>query len=305
MSKDIKDLMVLTKRHMKLYFKDKQSFLTSMITPIILIVLFVTFLKNVYVESLTGMLPKGVELSEKLVNSFSASWLISSILGVTCVTLAFCANTIMITDKVNGSVQDILIAPVKKVVLSLSYFLANYLSTLLVCSVCLIIGLLYIRSNGWYLKETDILILIGNMLLCIAFGSLLASIVEFFISSQGGASALATLVSSMYGFVCGAYMPISQFSKSIQNFVAFIPGTHGTVLFRYYFMNGIMNEMEKELPASLVDGMRKGFDNQLYFFDSQLSNTQMFTTLGLSCIVLLIIYMLIVILSAKIKKGGS
>ena len=127
MRKDMRDLMALTGRHMKLYFKDKQAFLMSMITPLILVVLFVTFLKNVYVDSMISMVPKGMELSDKLVNTFAATWLISSILGVTSVTLAFCANTIMITDKVNHAVQDILIAPVKKVVVSLSYFFANFL----------------------------------------------------------------------------------------------------------------------------------------------------------------------------------
>lgn len=304
MRKDIRDLAALTKRHMKLYFKDKQSFFTSLIAPMILIVLFATFLKSVYVDSLNSIIPKGMSISNDLVNSFVASWLISSIMGVTCVTLAFCANTIMITDKVNHSIEDILVAPVKKVVVSLSYFVANFLSTLIVCSVCLCIGLVYIASNGWYLSARDVLILIANMLLCIAFGTLLATIVESFISSQGGASALATLVSSMYGFVCGAYMPVSQLSKGIRDFVACVPGTHGTVLFRYYFMNGILDEMGESLPPEVIDSIRKGFDNELYFFDDKLTNQQMFMVLGGSIIVLFVLFVLLVLTKNKVKKNA-
>ena len=39
---------ILIKRNIKLFFKDKGMFFTSLITPAILLVLYVTFLGNVY-----------------------------------------------------------------------------------------------------------------------------------------------------------------------------------------------------------------------------------------------------------------
>lgn len=302
MSKDLKDLKTLTGRNMAIYFRDKQSFFLSFITPMILIVLFVTFLKSVYEDTLLSLMPEGLSLDANLIDAFSASWLVSSILGVSCVTIAFCANTIMVTDKVNSNIIDLQVAPVKNVVVSLSYFFANYLSTLIVCLACLVVGIGYVSSKGFYMNGHDIIMIIGTMLLCIAFGTLLAAIVETFISSQGGASAVATLVSSMYGFLCGAYMPISQFNEGIRNFVSFIPGTHGTVLFRYYFMRGTIKEMSKTIPKEVVDAISKGFDNQLFFFDTELSNGQLITVLGLSCLVLLAIYIVIVGIKTRTKK---
>lgn len=87
--KNFTDLRYLTARHIKLYFKDKQTFFMSLITPLILVVLFATFLRSVYVSSLLSVLPEGVVLPDKLVNGFVGGWLISSILGTTSVTLAF------------------------------------------------------------------------------------------------------------------------------------------------------------------------------------------------------------------------
>ena len=46
----MKTLLMLTKRNIKLFFKDKGMFLTSLITPLILLVLYVSFLKNIYIE---------------------------------------------------------------------------------------------------------------------------------------------------------------------------------------------------------------------------------------------------------------
>ena len=40
-------LWALVKRNTKLYFKDKGMFFSSLITPVILLVLYATFLKNV------------------------------------------------------------------------------------------------------------------------------------------------------------------------------------------------------------------------------------------------------------------
>lgn len=47
-------LGALTKRNVKLYFKDKGMFFSSLITPLILLVLYTTFLKNVFEDSFRG-----------------------------------------------------------------------------------------------------------------------------------------------------------------------------------------------------------------------------------------------------------
>ena len=44
----MRTLAALVKRNVKLYFKDKGMFISSLITPLILLVLYSTFLKNIY-----------------------------------------------------------------------------------------------------------------------------------------------------------------------------------------------------------------------------------------------------------------
>ena len=62
-------LINLTKRNIKVYFSDKGMFFTSLITPIILLVLYATFLANVYRDSFLSAIPDGFELSNKLINA--------------------------------------------------------------------------------------------------------------------------------------------------------------------------------------------------------------------------------------------
>ena len=50
-------VLALIKRNIKLFFKDKGMFFTSLITPAILLVLYATFLGNVYRDSFEMNLP--------------------------------------------------------------------------------------------------------------------------------------------------------------------------------------------------------------------------------------------------------
>ena len=73
----MKQLGALTLRNMRLYFKDKGLFFVSLITPAVLLVLFVTFLGNIYKKSFLSALPPGLLSGESLVDATVGGQLIS------------------------------------------------------------------------------------------------------------------------------------------------------------------------------------------------------------------------------------
>ena len=89
-------LWSLIRRNSKLFFKDKGMFISALITPMILLVLYATFLAKVYRDSFNASIPSVFEVSDKLINSTVACQLISSLVAVSCVTVAFCCNMIMV-----------------------------------------------------------------------------------------------------------------------------------------------------------------------------------------------------------------
>ena len=135
---DVKILWILVCRNIKLYFKDKGTFFMSLITPLILLALFVTFLNNVYKESLVNIMGNGV-VSERLINAFSGGWLLSSLMGVCCVTIAFCSN-VQVNDKITGADLDLNSTTAKKEIISFSYFIANFFTTFIICFVAMLVG---------------------------------------------------------------------------------------------------------------------------------------------------------------------
>ncbi len=296
----MKTMSVMLRRNIKLFFKDKGMFFTSLITPIILLVLYATFLGNVYRDSFTANLPEFITISDSLLDALVGGQLISSILSVSCITVAFSSNFLMVQDKANGSIKDLTISPVKSSLLSMSYYFATIISTLIVCLSAMAICLGYVAIVGWYMSVTDVLLLLVDVVVLVLLGTAVSSVINFFLSSQGQISAVGSIVSAGYGFVCGAYMPISTFSEGLQKVLSFFPGTYGTSLVRTHAMRGAFAELENQnIPTEVVDSIKIALDCDVQFFEKTVTVPAMYAVLGVTVVVFVVAY----ILMNKYKKA--
>ena len=296
----MKELKALIKRDTKLFFKDKGMFFTSLITPVILLVLYATFLANVYKDSFTGAIPDAFPVDEGLIDGCVGGQLFSSLLAVCCVTVAFCSNMLIVQDKVNGTRNDLTITPVKSWALAMGYYLSTLITTLIICYVAMGVCFIYIKATGWYMTASDVLMIMLDIFLLSLFGTALSSIVNLFLSTQGQISAVGTVVSAGYGFICGAYMPISQFSEGLQKVLSFLPGTYGTSLLRNHALRGVFEEMEDVgFPDEVVETIKDSIDCNIYFFDDKVEVGTMYIILGVTVVVLIGVYVLL----NGLKKG--
>ena len=107
-------------------------------------------------------------------------------------------------------------------------------------------------------------------------------------------SAVGTIISAGYGFICGAYMPISQFSDGLQKVISFLPGTYGTSLIRNHTLRGMFEEMGNQgFPAEVVEAIKDSVDCNLYFFGDKVELGAMYLILGGAVIVLIAVYVLL------------
>ena len=291
-------LGALIRRNTKLYFKDNGMFFTSLITPLILLVLYGTFLSNVYEETFRSAVEAaGTTVSDKLIGGCVGGELISSLLAVSCVTVAFCSNLLMVQDKITGARKDLTIAPVKPGVLALSYYMSTLISTLLICCLA------YLAYVGWYLTIGDVAALLLDVVLLVLFGTALSSCVNYPLSTQGQGSAVGTIISAGYGFICGAYMPISQFSQGLQKVIMFLPGTYGTSLLRNHVLRGVFGEMGAQgFPNEVVEAIRDSVDCNLYFFGNKVAIPTMYIVLVGAAVLAVGVYILMNVISGRKHK---
>lgn len=289
----MKTVRTLVYRNSKLFLKDKGLFFTSLITPLILLVLYATFLWDVFEDSfLMGF--ANIEIEQSIINGCVGGQLMSSLLAVSCVTVAFCANMLMVQDKANGTIADIDVSPVKGSTVAISYYIATFFVTFIINIIAMAACLIYISTIGWYFTVSDILMLILDIFVMVMFGTALSSLINFFLNSQGQISAVGTIVSSGYGFICGAYMPISQFSEGLQKVISFLPGTYGTVLFRNHSMRSALNELKTVgVSEEELENIKYTLDCNIDLLGNKVNEPTMFAIVVGTVLVVLTAYILL------------
>ena len=144
------------------------------------------------------------------------------------------------------------------------------------------------------MSSSDVIMLFLDVILLILFGTALSSVINFFLTTQGQIAAVGTMVGAGYGFICGAYMPISSFSEGIQKAIMLLPGTYGTSLVRNHSMNGALDELSKEgMPNMIMTSFKDVLDCNLYFFDKKVEITTMYLILGITVVLLITVYILL------------
>ena len=289
-------LLSLIKRNIKLFFKDKGLVIGALVGPIILIVLYFTFLNDVYRDTFKSFIPEGT--SNKIINDIVNGELISSILAVSCITVSFCSNFLMVRDKVNNARSDSLVSPVKSYVLALAYYIATVISSLTICYIALGISLVFVAFSHWFFTASSLLMLLLDVFLTVLFGTALSSIINFFLTSEGQISAVGTIISAGYGFICGAYMPINSYNSGLKNVIMFTPGTYCTSLIRNHSLAGAFKEMSN-WPIEAIKSIKDGIDCNLYLFDKQISIAGMYGIVLITILVLITIYIVINIVNGR------
>ena len=113
-------------------------------------------------------------------------------------------------------------------------------------------------------------------------------------------TSVGTVVSAGYGFLCGAYMPISNFSDGLQKVLSFLPGTYGTSLLRNHAMAGVYREMLKQgFPEQVIEGIKDSIDCNLYFFGDKVGIRTMYVILCGAVVVLVGIYVMLNVICRK------
>lgn len=291
----------LVRRNCKLFFKDKGMFFSSLITPIILLVLYVAFLKRVYENSFSDYMPAGTPVD--LVNATVGGQLISSLLAVCTITVSFCSNLIMVQDKVTGALNDFMVTPIKRPIIGIAYYVSSAFSSLIVCFTATALGLVYLAATGWYFTAGDVFMILLDVFLLVMFGTALSSVINVFLKTQGQMSAVGTIVSAGYGFVCGAYMPLSSSGEVIRNIFSFFPGTYGTTIIRNHSLVGAFREMEAQgWPTEAIEGIKDSVDCNMYFFGNKVEIWTSYLILVGTILLLLGVYIL---LNAVMKPNAK
>lgn len=173
-------------------------------------------------------------------------------------------------------------------------------TAILVNGLALILCLCCMYKMGWYMSAADVLWIMGDEILIVLFGSTLSGIIGLPLTTQGQLSAVGTIVSAGYGFLCGAYMPISNFGTGLQKVLSYLPSTYGTSLLKNHMLRGIIEEMEKQnLPEKMIAAVKGTLDGNPQFRGHEVSVEQMIMVMVGSIVLLGVLYLWLTSLREK------
>ena len=306
----MRGILGLIKRNLLLFFKDWQSILFSLLTSIIVLVLYLLFLKGTFVSAIQSAMEQYPGLvsmiAEKDIDMFANFLLLTGILGSAMISVPFSCITTLVRDRANKVDYDILATPLKRGQIIFAYFVSAVLSSTLLTGFILAIGLVGISLQG----DTHLnAIQLVKSFAVVALGSISASaifmIVVLFFKSVSACEAFFGILSAASGFVIGAYIPISQFSNGVQTVCNLFPASQITILLRNILLNGLLEHINTSLAGvdqgMFVLSLKEYFSFQAKLFHGYLDMNKMLGyILG---VILLCIVAQIMIYSVSYKKN--
>jgi len=306
----MRGILGFIKRNVLLFFKDWQSILFSLLTSIIVLVLYLLFLKGTFVSAIQRAMEQYPGLAsmvpQKDIDMFANLFLLSGILGSAMISVPFSCITVLVKDRANKVDYDILATPMKREQIILAYFISAVLTSILLNSIILAVGLIGIRMQGnMYLNISQVV----KAFSVVALGSISASaifmIVVLFFKTVSACEAFFGILSAASGFVIGAYIPISQFSNEVQTVCNLFPASQITIMLRNILLNGLLDHINTSLQGvdqgMFVLSLKEYFTFQAKLFKGYLDMNKMLEyILG---VILFCIVTQIMIYSGSYKKN--
>ena len=218
----------LVKRHCLIFFRDKMNVFFSMLGAIIVLLLYIMFLKDLMIQSVPG------EYGSFLMDS----WIMAGMLAVTSVTAALGSLGILVGDKTSGASKIVAASPVKPIQVAAGYIISSFLITMMLCFFVLIFAEVFIiASGGSLLSAVALLEVIGVMIIGTASSCSIMFFVATLLKTTNSYSTACVIVGTLVGFVAGTYIPMGNLPDVVRNIVMIIPVSHEAMIMRQIFMD--------------------------------------------------------------------
>jgi len=283
-------LWSLVKRNIKIYLNDRMMVFFSLLAPIIVLLLYILFFTDMQMQAIELLLKDpefaGITLTSAQIRGVINNWMIAGVLGISCITVSFNANTIMVRDRQYGNVNDVLASPVKRWVIYASYVLSCFIITLTICAAVFVIAAIYLACTGGFMMSfVDFLAIVGTLILSTISAALFCTLFIGFIKSEGALTAVCGVFSAIIGFLVGAYLPMNMMPSAINYISCFIPGSYSVGLFRTIFLRGPIEQLIGKVPENVLQILTSQYSLEMDFFGMKVTAGWMILVLVISIVI--------------------
>lgn len=221
-------------RNMELFFRDRFTVLMSLLAEVIIMVLYIMFMRDNLITQFTT-----IENADKILDV----WMISGILGITPVTAATGAYGVMIEDKAVQIDRDFITSPLGQIRITCGYLTGASLSGILISFLVLLISQGYmICRYGSTAGAGNIMEIYGMMIIGSICCAAMMILPVSFLKTSNSLAGCCTIFGALIGFMTGIYLPVGSLGESAAGLVKGFPVSHGVTVLRQLMTGPVMAE---------------------------------------------------------------
>lgn len=289
---------------MLVLFRNKIRMFFTVMAPLIIFAVYILFLRNLELDGVRSAILQintdyGVDINyetyKKSIETVVDSWMLSGIIAISTITVSLQTNNIIVNDKEVGVNRDFASSPVSRGVLIASYFIYNFIVTLIICFIFLMVCFIYLACLGEFvITFVDFLQIMGILLYCSISSVLFTVFICSFIRRDATHGSVVMIFSTAVGFIMGAYMPLGMMPGWVGNICCFFPGTYCCSMLRYSFMltpiNGLIDQLATISGGTeLIQSVTGNFGYNLNFFGLSVEPGYQALALAIFSVILIVI----------------
>lgn len=242
-------MLALTSRNWKLFYRDRGTVFFSLLGPIIIVLLYVFFLKGTFTEDLT--------VTDGSIDYLVDSWVMAGIIASATVTTCLAGYGTMIRDREDGIARDFDTSPIAKSSVIGGYMINSMVIGTVMSLISLVVAEIYIITNGGELLSlTQLTQVVGIILMAVISAAGVVGLLSSFIPSQSAFSGANIAIGAAIGFLVGAYIPIGSLPAGVQKVLMVVPTSHAARALREVMMVQPIKQAFDGAPAAAVDAFR-------------------------------------------------
>ena len=258
----MEQFMILTARNSKVYFRDRGAIFFSLLSALIVIGLMVFFLGDMNIDGVVELLDTYAhnehEENQKNAELLVLAWTCAGLLSINAVTVSLAVYSIMIKDRVNGTLNAIFTAPISRLKITLSYIASAWIAAVIMCTLTLGITEAYGILSGMeaYTWAEHMILFAMIMINSFVYAALMYPL-AMLAKTEGAWSGFGTVIGTLVGFLGGIYIPIGSLADSISDLMKCTPIIYGTSMFRKVMTKSIMETTFVGAPGEVVEMYRE------------------------------------------------
>ena len=220
----------LTKRNLSIYLRNPVGVFLSLLSAVILLMLYTLFLGSMQIENLQQEIPFA---SSESIHGFVDSWVFAGIVMITTFSTALGAFEVYIDDRTTGRFKEFRVSPISPLQLILGYQIAAFCVSFFMTFGTLIVGIIVLGiKDGLWITPAHVLQAVGYIaLLSFTFSALNAFIVSC-LKTTGAYTSISIICGTALGFLSAAYLPMGALSAGVQKVINVLPFSQSAMLMR-------------------------------------------------------------------------